>query len=82
MIQPKSDRPHNIINSIMLGAVTPGGLPWVGPKVPKLPLGWRNRWRAMRPRKFRWGPALILAIFLFLLMGECGPSASVIPVLP
>jgi hypothetical protein len=36
----------------------------------------------MRPRKFRWGLAFFLAIVLFLLMGEFGPSASMIVALP
>jgi hypothetical protein len=64
------------------GIVRPGRLRWVGPWLPRLPLGWQDLWREMRPRKIRWGLALILAIVLFLLMGECGPTASLIAALP
>jgi hypothetical protein len=70
------------LQNIILGAVTPGGLPWVGPTLPRLAPELRNLWRAMRPRRFRWGLVLILAIVLFLLMGECNPSASLIAALP
>ena len=70
------------LKNVILGAVRPGRLRWVGPCLPRLPLGWRDLWREMHPRRFRWGLALILAIVLFLLMGECGPSASLIAALP
>ena len=66
----------------ILNIVRPGRLRWVGPWLPKLPLGCQDLWRELRPRKFRWGLALLLAIVLFLLMGECGPSASLIAALP
>jgi hypothetical protein len=70
------------LKSIILGAVRPGRLRWVGPWLPKLSLGWQDLWREMRPRKFRWGLALFLAIVLFLLLGECAPAASLIAALP
>jgi hypothetical protein len=70
------------LKNAILGAVRPGRLRWVGPCLPKLPLGLRDLWCEMRPRKFRWGLALILAIVIFLLMGECGPTASLIAALP
>ena len=66
----------------VLGVVRPGGLRWIGPSVPRLTIGWRDLWREMRPRRFRWGLAVVLAIILFLLMGEYGPSASLIAALP
>jgi hypothetical protein len=70
------------LKNVILGAVRPGRLRWVGPWLPKLPLGWQDLWCEMRPRRFRWGLALVLAIALFLLMGECGPSASLTVALP
>ncbi len=70
------------LKNAIQGAVRPGRLHWVGPCLPNLPLGQQDLWREMRPRKFRWGLALILAIVLFLLMGECGPTASLVAVLP
>lgn len=73
---------YNPLKNIVLGAVRPGRLRWVGPWLPKLSFGWRDLWREMRPRKFRWGLALFLAIILFLLIGEYGPSASLIAALP
>jgi hypothetical protein len=66
----------------ILGAVRPGRLRWVGPCLPKMPLGWQDLWREMRPRKFHWGWALLLAIAIVLVMGECGPAASTIAALP
>ena len=70
------------IKNVMLGAVRPGRLRWVGLWLPKLSLGWQDLWREMRPRKFRWGLALLLAIVLFLLLGECGPAVSLIAAVP
>jgi hypothetical protein len=70
------------IKNVILGAVGPGRLRWVGLWLPKLPIGWQDLWREMRPRKFRWGLALFLAIVLFLLLGECAPAASLIAALP
>jgi hypothetical protein len=64
------------LKNIVLSAVRPERLRWIGPWLPNLPLGWQDLWREMRPRKFRWGLAVILAIVLFLLLGECGPSAG------
>ena len=72
----------NPLKNIVLGAVRPGRLLWVGPWLPKLSLGWEDLWRELRPRRFRWGLAVFLAIVLFLLMGECSPSVSLIAVLP
>lgn len=73
---------YNPLKNIVLGAVKPGWLRWVGLWLPKLSLGWQDLWRELRPRTFRWGLAVFLAIVLFLLMGECGPSVSTIAVLP
>jgi hypothetical protein len=70
------------IKNVILGAVRPERLRWVGSWLPRLSFGWRDLWHEMRPRKFRWGLALFLAIVLFLLLGECGPSASLIAALP
>jgi hypothetical protein len=70
------------LKNMILGAVRPGRLRWVGPWLPKLPRGWQDLWAEMRPRKFRWGVAFILAIVLFVLMGECSPTASLIAALP
>ena len=70
------------LKNFILGAFRPGRLRWVGLWLPKLPLSWQDLWREMQPRRFRWGAALILAIVLFLLMGECGPAVSTIAVLP
>ena len=69
------------LKNMILGAVRPGRLRWIGPWLPKLPLGWQDLWRELRPRKFRWGWALLLAIVLLLLMGELSPSASAIALL-
>jgi hypothetical protein len=68
------------LKNMILGAVRPERLRWVGPWLPKLPLG-RQLWRELQPRKFRWGWALLLAIVLLLLMGELSPSASAIALL-
>jgi hypothetical protein len=62
--------------------VRPGQLDWLGQRLPRLPLGWRDLWRERRPRKSRWHLALVLPIVLLLLMGECGPSAPLITGLP
>jgi hypothetical protein len=69
------------LRNMILGVVRPGWLRLVGPWLPKLPLGWQDLCRELRPRKFRWGWALFLAIVLLLLMGELGPSASAIALL-
>jgi hypothetical protein len=70
------------LNHAILGVAGLGRLRWVRPCLPRLPLGWRDLWCEMRPRKFRWGLALILAVFIVLLMGEFGPSASLLAALP
>ena len=70
------------LKNIVVGAVRPGRLRWIELWLPNLCFRWQDLWREMRPRKFRWGLALFLAIILFLLMGECGPSASLIATLP
>ncbi len=59
-----------------------GQLRWVGPWLHRLPLGWHDLWREMRPRKIRWGWALLLAIVLVLAMGEWGPGVSVMTIIP
>jgi hypothetical protein len=50
--------------------------------VPKITLDWQTFWREGRPRKFRWGWALLLAVAIVLAMGELGPAASAIAALP
>jgi hypothetical protein len=70
------------LKNAILGAVWPGRLPWISPCLPRLPIGWRDLWREMRPRKFRWGLAVILGIVLVLLMGEYAPTASLLAALP
>jgi hypothetical protein len=64
------------LKNMILGAVRPGRLRWVGAWLPKLSLEWQDLWREMRPRRIRWGWVLLLAVVLFLLMGECGPSTA------
>jgi hypothetical protein len=61
-----------------LGIVRPGSLRWVGPWLPKIAFGWQELKREMQPLKIRWGWALLLAMVLVLLMGECGPVASAV----
>ena len=70
------------LKSIILGAVRPGRLRWVGPWLPRLAPGWQDSWRAMRPRRIRWVWALLLAIAIVLVLGELGPAASAIWPLP
>lgn len=70
------------LKNAILGAVRPERLRWGGLWSPRLSLGWQDLWREMRPRKFRWGLALILAIALFLLLGECSSTASLAAALP
>ena len=67
---------------VILGTVRPGRLRWIGPCLPGLSIGWRDLWHEMRPRKFRWGLAVILGIVLFLLMGEYSPAASLLAASP
>lgn len=66
------------LKNVILGAVRSGRLRWVGPRLPRLPLGWQDLWRELRPRRIRWGWVLLLAVVLFLLLGECGPPAATI----
>ena len=66
------------LKNMILAAVRPGRLRWVGPWLPKLPLDWQGLWREMRPRRIRWGWALLLVVLFVLLMGEFGPSAGTI----
>ena len=70
------------LKNMILGAVRPGRLRWVGPCLPKLPLGWQDLWRGMRPRKIRWGWVLLLAVAIVLAMGEFGPAASAVGAWP
>lgn len=70
------------LKNVILGAVRPGRLRWVGPWLPSLPLGWQDLWRGMRPRRFRWGWALLLASAIVLAMGEFGPAASAVSAWP
>jgi hypothetical protein len=66
------------LKNAILGAVKPGRLRWVDPWFPRMPLGWRDLWYEMRPRRIRWGWALLLAIAIVLIMGECDPAASTV----
>ena len=58
------------------GVVRPRRMRWVGPWLPRIDFNWQGLKREMQPLKIRWGWALLLAIVLVLLMGECGPAAS------
>ena len=71
---------YPLMNRI-LGAVRSGRLRWVGPRLPRLALGWQDLWRELRPRRIRWGWALLITLVLLLLMGELSPSASAIDLL-
>jgi hypothetical protein len=64
------------------GIIRPGRLRWLGPWLPRKTLSWQDLKPGMRPFKIRWGWVLLLAIALFLAMGECGPAASAMTVLP
>jgi len=66
----------NPLKNILLGAVRPGRVRWLGPWLPRMTLGWQDLKREMHPFKIRWGWVLLLATFLVLAMGECGPAAS------
>ena len=71
------------LRNFVLGAVESGGLRWLGPRLPRLPLGWQELWREMRPRRVRrWVWVLLLAIAIFLVAGELGPVASAMAALP
>jgi hypothetical protein len=72
------------LKSFVRGIIEPGQLRWPGPWLPRLPLGWQQElWREMRPRRVhRWGWVLLLAIAIVLAIGELGPSASAVLVLP
>ena len=71
------------LRSFLLGAVESGGLRWLGPRLPRLPLWWRELWPEMRPRRIkRWGWVLLLAVAIVLATGELGPAASAVAVLP
>jgi hypothetical protein len=70
------------LKNVILDTVRPGRLRWIEPWLPRLPLGWQDLWREMRPRKIRWGWVLLLAIVILLAMGEFGPAASAAAVLP
>ena len=71
------------LRSFMLSAVESGGLRWLGPRWPRLPLWWRELWPEMRPRRIkRWGWVLLLAIAIVLVAGELGPVASAVAALP
>jgi hypothetical protein len=64
------------------GIVRPGRLRWVGPRLPRLTLGWQGLKQGMHPFRIRWGWVLLLVIILFLAMGEIRPAVSTIAVLP
>lgn len=70
------------IKAFVRGTIEPGQLGWLGLWLPKLPLGWHDLWREMRPRRIRrWGWVLLLAIAIVLAMGELGPVASTVAAL-
>jgi hypothetical protein len=66
------------LKNMVLGIVGPGRLRWIGPGLPITGLDWRTIWREGRPRKFRWGWALLLSVGIVLTLGELGPAASAI----
>ena len=66
------------LKNVILGAVRPGRLRWIWPRLPRMDWDWRGLWRELRPRKFRWGWALLLAIAFVLILGECGPAAGAV----
>jgi hypothetical protein len=66
------------LKSLVLGLVGPDRLRWIWPGVPSNPLDWQTIWREVRPRKFRWRWAMLLAVAIVLAMGELGPAASAI----
>ena len=72
---------HPLLN-IILSAVRPGRLRWIGPRLPRFTLGLQDSWRAMRPRRIRWVWVLLLAVAIVLVLGEFGPAASAIWPLP
>ena len=68
------------LNSIVVGLVRPGGLPWAGIAArPRRTEGWQGLKLALGPIKVRWGLVLILALALLILRGELSPGASGIP---
>jgi hypothetical protein len=70
------------LKKVILGTVRPGRLRWFTPWLPWMNFDWQELKREMQPLKIRWGWALLLAIVLILAMGEWGPAASAIAMLP
>jgi hypothetical protein len=66
----------------VLAWVNPGRLRWLGAWLPSMTSTRPDLEGGMRPLKLRWGRALLLAIVLFIAMGEFGPSASTIAPVP
>jgi len=66
----------------VLAVVKPGRLPWLGLWLPKMASAWPDLGDDLRPLRIHWGRVLLLAILLFVAMGEVGPVASVIATLP
>lgn len=65
-----------LVHQSILGAIRPGRMRWIWPIIPRIGFEWHGWKKDMGPIKIRWGLVLILALVLFLLMGECGPSAA------
>jgi len=70
------------LTSHVLSAVAPRRLRWFGPWLPKMAWGWQDLKRTIPPLRIRWGWAVLVAIIIVLVMGECGPAASAIAALP
>jgi hypothetical protein len=70
------------LKNLVLGVVKQERLRWLGSWLPRMTLVWQDLKREMRPLRIRWGRVLLLAIVLVLALGECGPAAFAITLLP
>lgn len=66
------------LKNAVLGAVSGGRLHWLGLRLSRLILEWQDLKRRTKPLRIRWGLALLLAVVLVLVIGECSPAASAI----